>query len=171
MRTAQTIIKQLIILAGLLGCLTACSGVKHDRYYGYDMTERSLEQLEVGKTTLQEAEMIMGSPTAVSLFSAPNSGSGPAAQGAALHKLYYIHQSQEQYAFFRPRVVTQEVIELKFTKEGVLAEVTRHQNQNNEVNFADEGIVLHGSELGLWQQFIGNIGKYSYKAKPHKFED
>src|SRR5438874_6654353 len=73
---------------------------------GFAPTPGSVEKLEAGTQSREDVIRLIGTPSAVATFN-PN-------------VWYYISQQQETYAFFKPEIIEQRVLQLTFNDAGRL---------------------------------------------------
>ncbi len=134
-------------LAGLaLLTLPACT--PEISTHGYRFDQATLGQLEPGQTTQDAVGQLLGSPSAVSTFDG--------------HVWYYVSQRTEHMSFYQDEVVEQKVVEISFDDGGVLQKVDqRDLDDAREVAFVDRETPTSGNELNVFQQFIGNIGRFN----------
>src|SRR5215467_4672254 len=81
-------------------------------YRGFAPTPGSVEKLEVGTQSREDVIRLIGSPSAVATFN-PNTW-------------YYISQKQEYYAFFKPAMLEQNVMQLSFNESGRLTTIKKY---------------------------------------------
>jgi len=95
-----------LVLVGAMASLAigGCDTTVDHR--GFAATPGAVEKLEVGAQSREDVIRLVGTPTAVATFN-PN-------------VWYYISQQQETYAFFKPEITEQHVIQLTFNDAGRL---------------------------------------------------
>jgi outer membrane protein assembly factor BamE (lipoprotein component of BamABCDE complex) len=132
---------------GLIGlALGAC--VPQVNNHGYRLDEAALAQIEPGRTTRDQVLQLLGSPSALTTF-----------DGSVW---YYVSQRTERLSFYQTEVVNQDVISITFDDLGTVAQIDRHGlEQAHEVSFVDRETPTAGSELTVFEQFIGNIGRFN----------
>ena len=91
-----------LVLASALFTVGACDTFVDNR--GFSPTPGSVEKLEVGSQSREDVVRLIGSPTAVSTFD-PN-------------VWYYINQRQDQFAFFKPTLTAQNIMQVTFADTG-----------------------------------------------------
>jgi outer membrane protein assembly factor BamE (lipoprotein component of BamABCDE complex) len=97
------------------------------------------------QTSILEA---LGSPTALGTFD--------------VNAWYYISRTTDTVAFFNEDVVDQQVVALAFDDAGVLASVTRFDLTDAiDIVPVDRATPTRGRELGIFEQFVGNIGRFN----------
>ena len=72
-----------------------------------------MEKLEVGTQSREDVVRLIGSPSAVATFN-PN-------------VWYYITQKQEYYAFLKPTITEQNVMQLTFNNSGRLTAIKKYE--------------------------------------------
>jgi outer membrane protein assembly factor BamE (lipoprotein component of BamABCDE complex) len=122
--------------------------------HGYHFDEAALAQLEPGRTTRDGALQLLGSPSSIASFD---------------DKVwYYVSQRSEHMSFYQDQVVDQKVVTVTFDDQGILRSIERETLDDAiEVSLVDRETPTSGNELGIFQQFIGNIGRFN----PQEGED
>jgi len=121
--------------------------------HGYRLDETALDQLEPGRTTRDDAFRLLGSPSSVATFD---------------DKVwFYVTQRTEQMSFYQAEVVDQKVVTVTFDDQGVLREVAQQDLADAiEVSLVDRETPTSGNELGILEQFLGNIGRFNPEGQP-----
>jgi outer membrane protein assembly factor BamE (lipoprotein component of BamABCDE complex) len=129
--------------------LSAC--VPQVSNHGYRLDEAALAQVEAGRTTREQVQQLLGSPSSVTTF-----------DGSAW---YYVGQRTERLSFYQEEVVDQDIVAIVFDELGTVARVERHGlDRAQEVSLVDRETPTAGSELTVFEQFIGNIGRFNPPA-------
>jgi outer membrane protein assembly factor BamE (lipoprotein component of BamABCDE complex) len=132
----------LLASLALLGCIPQVSN------HGYRLDEAALAQVEPGRTSRDEVLQLLGSPSAVTTF-----------DGSVW---YYVGQRTERMSFYQEEVVNQDVVAIAFDDAGTVSQVDRHGlDQAHEVSLVERETPTAGSELTVFEQFIGNIGRFN----------
>jgi outer membrane protein assembly factor BamE (lipoprotein component of BamABCDE complex) len=132
----------LLASVGLLGCVPQVSN------HGYRFDEAALAQIEPGRTTRDEVQQLLGSPSSLTTF-----------EGAVW---YYVSQRTERMSFYQEDLVNQDVVSITFDELGTVTNVDRHGlEEAHEVSFVDRETPTSGSEMNAFEQFIGNIGRFN----------
>jgi outer membrane protein assembly factor BamE (lipoprotein component of BamABCDE complex) len=132
----------LLASVALLGCVPQVSN------HGYRFDEAALAQIEPGRTTRDEVQQLLGSPSSLTTF-----------DGAVW---YYVSQRTERMSFYQEDVVNQDVVSITFDELGTVTNVDRHGlEEAHEVSFVDRETPTSGSEMNAFEQFIGNIGRFN----------
>jgi outer membrane protein assembly factor BamE (lipoprotein component of BamABCDE complex) len=135
----------LVTGAALLGCVPQVTN------HGYRFDEAALAQVEPGRTTRDEVQQLLGSPSSIATF-----------DGAVW---YYVSQRTERMSFYQEDVVNQDVVSFTFDDFGTVRSVDRHGLERaHEVSMVDRETPTSGSELNAFEQFIGNIGRFNPPA-------
>jgi outer membrane protein assembly factor BamE (lipoprotein component of BamABCDE complex) len=133
---------------GLLACLALIGCVPQVSNHGYRLDEAALAQVEPGRTSRDEVLQLLGSPSSVTTF-----------DGSVW---YYVGQRTERMSFYQEQVVNQDVVAIAFDDAGTVSQVDRHGlDRAHEVSLVDRETPTAGSELTVFEQFIGNIGRFN----------
>lgn len=139
------------VARGLGLCLSALALLACNpdvRNHGYRLDEVALDQVRPGATTREAVAALLGSPST----RAPLDDS----------IWYYVSQTAEQVAFYQNEVIDQNVVAITFDDVGVVEEVARFNLADaTDVAFVERETPTSGNELGVLQQFIGNIGRFN----------
>src|SRR5678815_4784501 len=101
------------VLIGALAlplAVAGCETIVDQR--GFAATPGSVEKLEIGTQSREDVVRLIGSPSTVATFN-PN-------------VWYYIAQKQEYYAFFKPTMLEQNVMQLSFNESGRLTTIKKY---------------------------------------------
>jgi len=137
-----------LALAGALALplLGGCETVIDQR--GFAPTPGSLEKLEIGSQSREDVVRLIGSPSAVATFN-PNTW-------------YYISQKQETYAFFKPEILEQNVLQLTFNESGRLQAMKKYDlSDGRDIEMVSRITPTAGKELTILEQIMGNVGRFS----------
>jgi len=139
------------LVAGL--ALIACTPQVSN--HGYRLDEAAFAQVEPGRTTREQVLQLLGSPSSLTTF-----------DGSVW---YYVSQRTERMSFYQEEVVSQDVVSIAFDDLGTVTQVDRHGlDRANEVSLVDRETPTSGSELNVFEQFIGNIGRFNPPADPDR---
>jgi outer membrane protein assembly factor BamE (lipoprotein component of BamABCDE complex) len=136
------------VLVGALALplLTACETVIDQR--GFAATPGSVEKLDVGSQSREDVIRLIGSPSTVATFN-PN-------------VWYYISQKQEAYAFLKPDMVEQNVLQLTFNESGRLQAMKKYDlADGKDITMVTRITPTAGKELTILEQLLGNVGRFS----------
>ncbi len=136
------------VLVGALALplLSACETIVDQR--GFAATPGSVEKLDVGSQSREDVIRLIGSPSTVATFN-PN-------------VWYYISQKQEAYAFFRPEMIEQNVLQLTFNESGRLQAMKKYDlADGKDIEMVSRITPTAGKELTILEQLLGNVGRFS----------
>ncbi len=126
--------------------LIACNNMVDQR--GFTPTPGSVEKLEVGTQSREDVVRLIGTPSAVATFN-PN-------------VWYYISEKQEAYAFFKPKITDQSVMQLSFNEAGRLQNIKKYDQKDAEnITMVSRITPTAGKQLTILEQILGNIGRFA----------
>jgi len=126
--------------------MVACEPIR--RTHGYAPRPSQLAEVKVGEDGRAEVAGKIGRPTTVGAFDQS--------------EWYYITRSTESRAFLEPKVVSQEVVVVAFTDDGVAESVDRYGLEDGRiVNLVTRTTPTRGKRLTFLQQLLGNVGKFT----------
>ena len=126
--------------------LLACSPIVAT--HGHRLDERALAQIEPGHSSRDEVAQLLGSPSSRATF-----GDSP---------WYYVSQRTEQMSFYQADITNQDVVVISFDDQGVVSSIERHGlDAAREIELVSRETPTSGSELGILEQFVGNIGRFN----------
>lgn len=141
----------LATLSGLVLLATACQPTVTTR--GYHLDERRLALVQPGVTKREEVAGVLGTPSSTATFDDRN--------------WYYITQRSERANFFREKQVAQDVVHVVFTPDGMVEKVERLDMAAAQPVTPDpDATRTAGNELSLFEQLIGNVGRFNRDAAP-----
>ncbi len=144
MRRTVPFILTGVFLAPL--ALMGCDNIVDQR--GFAATPGSVEKIEIGAQSREDIVRLVGSPSAVATFN-PN-------------VWYYISQKQEAYAFLKPKITEQKVMQLTFSDTGRLQGIKRYDLEDAEkITMVSRITPTAGKELTVLEQILGNVGRFS----------
>jgi outer membrane protein assembly factor BamE (lipoprotein component of BamABCDE complex) len=136
----------LVLVGALVPLLTGCETIVDQR--GFAPTPGSVEKLEVGSQSREDVVRLIGSPSTVATFN-PN-------------VWYYITQKQETYAFFKPQMLEQNVLQLTFNETGRLQAMKKYElADGKDIEMVSRITPTAGKELTVLEQIMGNVGRFS----------
>lgn len=144
MRVASPL--RLALIGGLCLLAAACGG--KDDLRGNEPDPEKVLAVHPGIDTRQQVAQLLGTPSTTGTFD-PNTW-------------YYISKRTNQFAFFEPDIVDQEVLVVKFDDGGTV--------QDMYIYGVEDGVVVEpverttptfGQELTVMQQLIGNFGRFN----------
>lgn len=126
--------------------VAGCDNIVDQR--GFAATPGSVEKIEIGAQSREDIVRLVGSPSAVATFN-PN-------------VWYYISQKQESYAFLKPKITEQNVMQLTFNDTGRLQAIKKYDLQDSEnITMVSRITPTVGKELTVLEQIMGNVGRFS----------
>ncbi|MGE5477512.1 MAG: outer membrane protein assembly factor BamE [Bacteroidales bacterium] len=115
-------------------------------------TPDSLAQIKPGKTTRDEVQVLLGTPSTTATFGDES--------------WQYISSRTETTAFFKPEVKERKAISITFDRSGVVKDVVERGLQDGiAVKPVERETPTAGKELSVLEQLVGNVGKFSKDAK------
>jgi outer membrane protein assembly factor BamE (lipoprotein component of BamABCDE complex) len=139
------------ILGLAAGVIAACSPISDER--GYVATPGVMDRLEVANQSREDVLRLLGSPSTVSTFNDKT--------------WYYIHQKQEQFAFFGIDTTEQSVVAISFNDQGRIASIKNYaMKDGREIAMVSRKTPTYGKELSVMDQIMGNVGRFSGGRAP-----
>jgi outer membrane protein assembly factor BamE (lipoprotein component of BamABCDE complex) len=132
----------LLLLCGALGACTAQLEVR-----GNEPSPQSLAQVQPGKSNKAQVTALLGSPTNVSTFN-PDIW-------------YYVSSRDTRVTFLEPTLLDQKVYVVEFDDAGLVKDIQMHLNGNTQVAMNARTTPAPGKELTVFEQLIGNFGRFS----------
>lgn len=75
---------------------------------------------------------------------------------------YYVSQRTDQLAFLRPKPTSHQVLIVRFNDKGNVVAIEKlGLDQIVSVNPSNDKTPTSGKEVSVWQQLLGNIGRFS----------
>jgi outer membrane protein assembly factor BamE (lipoprotein component of BamABCDE complex) len=134
------------LLAGPVLLLGGCENIVDHR--GFAPSPGSTEKLEVGSQSREDVVRLIGTPSAVATFN-PNIW-------------YFISQRQETFAFLKPTITEQKVMQLTFSDAGRVTDIKHYELKDaRDIDMVARVTPTAGKELTVLEQILGNIGKFS----------
>jgi outer membrane protein assembly factor BamE (lipoprotein component of BamABCDE complex) len=110
-----------------------------------------IAEVHPGSATKDKVIKILGSPSSVSIFNDKS--------------WYYISRRTEQFSFFDPSMVDQQVYVVNFDDQGVVKAVDHKGVEDaRAIDPVDRATPAPGRELSFLEQVIGNLGKFNSPA-------
>jgi outer membrane protein assembly factor BamE (lipoprotein component of BamABCDE complex) len=132
-------------IAALGGCATSVE------QRGNLPTQDKIAEVHPGTTTKDQVIKILGSPSSLSIFNDKS--------------WYYISRRTEQFSFFDPNVVDQQVYVVNFDDQGVVKAVDhKGLEDGKEITPVARATPAPGRELSFFEQLVGNLGKFNKSA-------
>ena len=141
-RTSAT----LLFAAVAVLMAAACSPIIST--HGNMVPKSALSEIEPGVSTRADVSTKWGPPTTVPSFD-PNTW-------------YYIGQTDSQKGIFEPKMENRQVIKVVFDQEDLVTEVTPVDSKlAQNIEPVERKTPAAGKEYTVFQQFIGNLGKFN----------
>jgi outer membrane protein assembly factor BamE (lipoprotein component of BamABCDE complex) len=138
-----------LVVAGLVLAplaLAGCDNVVDQR--GFAAPPGSVDKIEIGTQSREDVVRLVGSPSAVATFN-PNIW-------------YYISQKQESFAFMKPKITDQKVMQLTFNDTGRLQAIKKYDIEDSErISMISRITPTAGKELTVLEQILGNVGRFA----------
>jgi outer membrane protein assembly factor BamE (lipoprotein component of BamABCDE complex) len=138
----------LILVGAFLAplALAGCENIVDQR--GFAATPGSIDKIEIGTQSREDIVRLVGSPSAVATFN-PN-------------VWYYITQKQETFAFMKPKITEQNVMQLTFNDTGRLQTVKKYDLEDAEhITMVSRITPTAGKQITILEQIMGNVGRFS----------
>jgi len=137
--------------SGWLAALALSACIPQVSNHGYRLDEAALAQVEAGRTSREQVLQLLGSPSSLTTF-----------DGSVW---YYVGQRTERLSFYQEQVVDQSVVAIAFDDLGTVSSIERHGlDRAQEVSLVDRETPTSGTELSVFEQFVGNIGRFNPPA-------
>ena len=150
-RRAILIRHRFFILSVIAGIALAAGCATTVEQRGNLPSQDKIAEVHPGSTTKDEVIKILGSPSSVSIFSDKS--------------WYYISRRTEQFSFFDPDVVDQQVYVVNFDNQDVVKGVDhKGLEDGKEIIPVARATPAPGRELSFLEQVIGNLGKFNSAA-------
>lgn len=115
---------------------------------GYVKKDDLKTLVTVGKSTKNDVQNVLGSPSVQSTF-------GPDAW-------YYVTDTKEAYAFLKYDVTEQDVTRIEFNDDGLVTKVENYdKSQAEDIAIVKRETATEGHTLGFLEQMLGNIGRFN----------
>lgn len=138
------------LLAPAAVAIVGCDNTVDQR--GFAATPGSVEKLEVGAQSREDVVRLIGSPSAVATFN-PNIW-------------YYISETQEYWAFTKPKISAQKVIQVTFNDDGRVSAIKNYDLKDaQDIQMVQRITPTSGKELTILEQVLGNVGKFTGPKK------
>ena len=99
----------------------------------------------------EDVRSIMGTPSVVSTFDD--------------NTWYYIGRRTTQYAFFTRKTIEQQVLIVRYGRDGRLQKISRLDvDDGREIALVERETPSAGRKLGVFEQLFGNIGRFGSNA-------
>ncbi len=132
-RTATNLILRLGLAGSLALCLGGCLGYEGDMVHGYQIDQKSLDQVKIGSSA-EQALVLMGTPSTTSTVG-----------GDAW---YYISQSTSRSVqFMEPTITDQHVLAIYFDKDKKVTRIANYGLKDGKIfDFVSQTTPTGGAE-------------------------
>lgn len=138
--------KKSLLFLPLLFCLVSCAPKKQT--HGYMPTPSQVALLKPGVSSKAQVVQLIGTPAFINDF--------------ADNRWNYVAFRTEQIGFEKPDIVNYDVLQLVFNDEQILQSLQQSNRDSLvELSYDTEATPASGREMGLMEQFLGNIGKFN----------
>jgi len=141
--------KSLFGLGAVLGSalmLSACTSQYATR--GNLPSEDRLAEVVPGEVHARDVAEILGTPSTFSTFGGES--------------WYYISERVEYYAFLEPKILDRTVIQVQFSKNGMVEKVRERDNAKiRNMKFVERTTPTAGNEITFFEQIFGNLGQFN----------
>ena len=133
-----------LLLAVALGAASACAPMASN--HGFVALDVKPAEVKVGEDTKSTVLERLGSPSAKSTFDD--------------NTWFYMTQSVERVAFYRPRVTKRDVVAVRFDPAEKVASVNSFTLEDGKViALNDRETPTRGRELTILEQLLGTVGR------------
>lgn len=107
-----------------------------------------VEEIQIGRSSHDAVSRAIGTASTVATFDQDT--------------WYYIGKKTETTSFFKPTVIDQKVLMIRFTKAGVVEEIRWFDKEDGrDIQMVSRITPTRGKDLGILEQLLGNVGKFS----------
>ncbi len=145
-RLSKAALPAISLAAAALLLLGAC----HPRVdtHGFMPNPELVEQVEPGVVSKLDVADILGSPSTIATFDQDT--------------WYYITQKTQNFAFFKPEIIDQQVLVVNFDDRDMVSGVNHYTIEDGLiVDPVSRKTPTVGKELTFLQQLFGNIGRFA----------
>ena len=116
--------------------------------HGFMPNSELVSQIQTGEQDKFEVVEVLGSPSSMATFDDDI--------------WYYITQQSRTFAFFKPEIIDQQVLVVRFDEANVVSEINRYTIEDGLiVDPVTRETPTAGKELSILQQLFGNIGRFA----------
>ncbi|MGE0253893.1 MAG: outer membrane protein assembly factor BamE [Alphaproteobacteria bacterium] len=134
----------LLAAAGV--ALVACTPVIDTR--GHVPEPEAVDKVSVGKTTRDDVQKALGSPSTVGTFQD--------------NVWYYIGEKTKTVAFFTPEILERRIVAVVFDPRGTVSDVVTYTEADGKpIEVVSRVTPTAGQELTILQQLFGNLGRFN----------
>lgn len=141
---ASAALKGAVFLAAC--ALAACTPPIEPR--GNLLDKDTVAEITPGVHTRDNVTQVLGTPSSVASFDK--------------NLWYYIGGRTERVAFFKPEILEQQVVAIKFDEQGTVSEIRQYTlKDGKEVEMVDRETPTRGRELSFMRSFLSSVGLLS----------
>ena len=108
-----------------------------------------VERIEAGKQNRDQIATMLGTPSTMASFSKRETW-------------YYIGERTETFAFFKPKLIERRILVISFDAAGKVAKIATYDASDGKaVELVERVTPTKGKKLGILEQVIGNVGRFS----------
>jgi outer membrane protein assembly factor BamE (lipoprotein component of BamABCDE complex) len=142
----RRITSTLLVSAALIGLLAGCTPTIDVR--GNVPPPERLAEVKPGKMTKNDVVALLGSPSNTTAFGDDT--------------WYYISSTFESWAYKIPKETERQVVKIDFDRTGRVTNIqTLGLKDGKEIDLITRETPAPGRDLGILEQFLGNVGKFS----------
>jgi outer membrane protein assembly factor BamE (lipoprotein component of BamABCDE complex) len=146
--------RKVVSLAAALCLMSVSACAPTIASNGFQPVDNKPQDVKVGADTRSTVLSKLGSPSAVSTFDT--------------NTWYYISQTTEQYAYYKPKVQKRTVVSIAFDKDEKVTAVNDLALKDGfQVAYAGQQTPTRGKELNWLQQILGTIGRGGSMINPN----
>lgn len=124
---------------------------------GFNPEQMQLEKIQIGISTKENVQEILGSPSTTSLFPV---------EGKNWINWYYVYRKTETTSFFEPKVIDQLTVKITFDEGGIVQNIDNQKGvQGEQIKASKERTESTGYESSAMKDIFGNFNKYSLDPK------
>jgi outer membrane protein assembly factor BamE (lipoprotein component of BamABCDE complex) len=138
-----------------LGSLSLNACVHNYEYTGLKINSEDYNTILKNKMSQDQLTEFVGSPTFISELGG--------------HTWYYVYTVTDKVAFFRPELVDEEVVAIKFKEDGSFVKMEKYNHADiSKFSYSEDSTPTLGTESNPLQQILRNIQKYSVPSLSKK---
>jgi outer membrane protein assembly factor BamE (lipoprotein component of BamABCDE complex) len=108
----------------------------------------TLDQIKPGETDKAAVTKLLGSPSSVATFDS--------------NTWYYISQETQNVAFFKPDLLDEHVVSIKFDDKGIVTKIAfLDLKDHRQIAMNPNATPAPGREFTIVEQLVGNFGRFS----------
>ena len=135
------------VAVAVISVMLVCCSPMFSRH-GFVPAKDVIEKLRPGVHDRDSVPSLFGSPTTVADFDG--------------EIWLYVKRESEQIAFLPEKLLNQSVLAVRFDKNGIVSGIQRLEIEDGKaIKPVERKTVTRGRELGLFEQLIGNLGRFS----------